>query len=493
MRSSAVLAFDALTCAVLESGRTWDATAEDYQRTNARAILDLDDGVRQTWIELPRGARKTTDLAGILLCILLFQAPEMARIYVGASDEDQAAELIDAAEGLIARTPQYRGLFKVSGLEIEVVASGASVRALAGDLSAMGKRAYLLVLDEVANWPQTKRAKKFWTVLTSGNRKIDECRTVVITNSGEPDTWQWKRREVARTSPHWRFHSTPGPLPWLTPADLESLRENAVTESEFARLHLNRWVVSEDRLAAPADLAACVHHAGPLPAVTGHRYVIALDLGLTNDASVVAVLHREGDATVLDCIRRWRGTRAEPVQLSEVTAAVHELHQQYNRAELIVDPWQAKGMAQDLAARGVTVREFSFSATSVGRVGLALYTAIRDRKLRLPDDEDLLDELGSVRLIKNGAGVYRLDHSSSGHDDQAVTLGLGLVHLLDTSAGPEWVFAPSEPHAGDGFTWAGPGAVIPHRADAWSVAASNSEPREDEREFVPGAVVTVPQ
>ena len=62
--------------------------------------------VRQHWIELPRGARKTTDLAGIQLAALYVQVPPMARLYVGASDEDQAQELIDAALGLVERTPQ---------------------------------------------------------------------------------------------------------------------------------------------------------------------------------------------------------------------------------------------------------------------------------------------------------------------------------------------------------------------------------------------------
>ena len=74
----------------------------------------------------------------------------------------------------------------------------------------------MITLDEVANWPETRKAKRFWGVLTSGNRMIADCRTVVITNAGDPQHWAWKRRETARTSVHWRFVSIPGPLPWLT-------------------------------------------------------------------------------------------------------------------------------------------------------------------------------------------------------------------------------------------------------------------------------------
>lgn len=473
-------ALDALGLAVLEDGRRWSDTAEQYQRDNAAAILDVAGPPRQHWIELPRGARKTTDLAGLLLAVLAFQAPAMARIYVGASDEEQAAELIDAAEGLIVRTPEYAGLFKVTGLEIEVLATGATVTALAADASAMGKRAWMIVLDEVANWPDTKRARKFWTVLTSGNRKITDCRTVVITNCGEPGSWQWKRREVARTSPRWRFHSRPGPLPWLTADDLAALRENAVTESEYARLHMNVWVAAEDRLVSAEDLEAAVTLPGPLAPVPGRDYVITLDVGVVHDATVVAVMHREDDAAgvrrvVLDRVERWRGSRDAPVPLAAVAATVWALSREFGGAHVVLDPHQAKLIAQQLAGRGASVTEFAFTASSVGRLAVALHQALRQRRLDLPDDDELLDELATVRLVKNAVGVYRLDHDSGAHDDQAVALALGVWWLLDAVPQASFYFTDLPPRAASsrpvGRPFAGKFVVLPDReesvADLW--------------------------
>lgn len=63
----------------------------------------------------------------------------MARLYVGASDEEQAQELIDAALGLIGRTPELAGAFRTGEMEITCARNGASVRALAADASAMGQ------------------------------------------------------------------------------------------------------------------------------------------------------------------------------------------------------------------------------------------------------------------------------------------------------------------------------------------------------------------
>lgn len=181
-------ALDVLSLMVLEDGKRWGQTAAPFQVENARAILDPDGKVRQHWVELPRGARKTTDLAGIQLAALYAQAPAMARLYVGASDEEQAQELIDAALGLVERTPELEGVFRTGELEISCNTNGASVRALAADASAMGKRAWMITLDEVANWPETRKARRFWGVLTSGNRKIAECRTVVMTSQGNEMT-----------------------------------------------------------------------------------------------------------------------------------------------------------------------------------------------------------------------------------------------------------------------------------------------------------------
>lgn len=82
--------------------------------------------------------------------------------------------------------------------------------ALAADASAMGNRAWMITLDEVANWPETRKAIRFWGPLTSGNRKITDCRTVVITNAGDPQHWAWKRPQPGGAS--LASHALPQPL-----------------------------------------------------------------------------------------------------------------------------------------------------------------------------------------------------------------------------------------------------------------------------------------
>lgn len=441
MDAAARKALDIVSLARLENGERWGNTAAQFQKDNAATILNT-SGPLQTWIEAPRGARKTTDIAAILLAILTAQAPPMSRSYVGASDLEQAQELIDAARGIVERTEELHGEFQITELVITSARTGASVTALPADASAFGKRAYLIILDEIANWPQTKNARHFWSVLMSGNRKLPECRTIIITNAGDPVHWSWKRRETARTSAHWQFFSVPGPLEWLSETDLAILRENSGTPSEYDRLVLNKWVAAEDRLADLADIRACTVLPGPQPPRGGLRYVIAVDLGSVNDRAVAAVLHTEdgaaGRRAVLDRLERWQGSRPAPVPLGQVRDTILSLSGEYNGAEVVIDPWQAKLLASELREAGVVVNEFNFTSTSVGRLALSLHSAIRQHRLSLFPDEDLADELVSVRLIKNSVGTYRLDHDSGQHDDQAVTLALGVHHLLDADPAPSW-------------------------------------------------------
>lgn len=473
-------AYGLLCGMVLESGARWGDTAADFQRANALAILDDQADVKQHWLTLPRGARKTTDLAGITLALLAEQAPPMARAYVGASDADQARELLDAAEGLITRTAEIRPLFTVTDLVVTNRLTGASLTALPADASAMGKRAWLIILDEVCNWPETRRARKFWGTLTSGNRKIAACRTAVITNAGTPEHWAARRRAVALASQHWRVSEVDGPLPWLTESDIEVLRENAETPSEYERLHLNRWVSAEDRLASLADIEACTRlpespMVMPAPPVAGVAYVVGVDIGTVRDRSVVTVAHLAGSErrrVVVDDIKVWTPRPGQPVPHSEVEAHVKAVARRFG-APVVADPAEFRGASQRLTAAGVAVIEFAFTQASIGKLALTLFNLLRDHEVALPDDGELVDELANVRLLHPGPGLWRIDHDAGRHDDRAISLALAAQRLLEGVEGPSFPIFDA-PDAVDGPEVLEPLGVFayrPSRDDPWAVAA----------------------
>lgn len=432
--SAADDAVDVLAALVLDDGRRWGEAADHVQREDARAVLDPDGEQRLHWLGRPKGYSKSTDLAGMAMAWLLAQAPDGIEAYVVASDEDQSNRLLDKARGIIARTPELRGRLVVESRRIVNPVSGARVVALPADApGAQDLLTPLIVVDELPNWPSTKAAREMWATVFAAVPKWRGMRLVVIGHAGDPSHWSYPVLQRARVSSRWRVREVPGPTPWHDPADLEEQRA-LLAPSWFARRFLNVWTAAEDRLSTVDDVRACVGHVGALPPAPGVRYQLGLDLGLKNDRTVLTVGHLEDDGegpvVVVDRQVVWQGTREVPVPVGEVEAAVLEAHRAYNRASLVVDPWQAALLVQRLRARGVRCTEWTFNQSSNGRLAATLFRLLRDHALDLPDDEGLVEELAAVELRETSPGVFRMDHSSAGHDDRAVSLALVAHSLL---------------------------------------------------------------
>ena len=69
-----------------------------------------------------------------------------------------------------------------------------------------------------------------------------------------------------------------------------------------------------------------------------------------------------GARVVLDRMQVWQGSRKKPVQLDDVEAWIVEASGRYNGASVMLDPWQAAGMAQRLRARGVGMADWTGKA-----------------------------------------------------------------------------------------------------------------------------------
>jgi hypothetical protein len=347
----------------------------------------------------------------------------------------------------VERTPELRGALKVDAYKVTAVGSRASIEVLpADDASAWGLRPFMVIVDELAQWKDTRGPRAFWRALVSALGKVPDARLVVLTSAGDPAHWSFKILEQARASERWRTSEVPGPLPWARAEFLDEQRLMLPPWS-YSRLHENVWTAADDRLTSLEDLRACVTLDGPLRPQHYVDYVLSLDLGLKNDRTVAAVCHAEPMAeldwgerpdpgaavrVVLDRMQVWAGSRANPVRLADVEEWAVQASESFGSLRVVLDPWQAVGLAQRLRDRRIDVSEFTFSSSSVGRLASTLFMLLRNRAIALPDDEALLDELANVRLLETSSGTVRLDHDSGRHDDRAIALALAAVELLST-------------------------------------------------------------
>ena len=316
-------------------------------------------------------------------------------------------------------------------------------------------------MDEFCQWPSTTNAKGVWTAILTSMGKVPGAKLLCTTTSGDPAHWSHAVYETALKSKAWTVQEVPGPLPWAS-EDFLAEQRLILPESVYRRLHLNEWSASEDRLTNLDDVRACVTLGGPLEWQEGRQYVLALDLGVRNDRNgggrhaperMVEPGGRDVvQRMVLDRMEVWAGTHANPVDLGAVEWV--EFTARAYRARVVCDPWQAIAMVQRLRSRGLQVEEFNFSQQSTGRLAVALHTTIRDHRLAIPDDPELIDELVNVRLKETSPNVYRLDHDPDRHDDPGGDAGHG-----DTAAGDQGAHEPADPLHRRGL---GPGGLPRH-------------------------------
>lgn len=387
---------------------------------------------------------KTSDAAGLALALLLTQAPPGSRSYAYAVDREQAALLADAIHGFIVRSG-LSGLVEVGASVVAVRSTGATLRIESSDgASAYGTRPWLTVADELGAWPSTTNHRRLWSAVVSAVPKVAGSRLLVLSTAGSPSGLGAQVWREAKASPYWRTSVHPGPSPWWPASRVEALR-SSLTASEWARLIECRWVEGDDSLSTEGDVAACVRAGSSVLgwSRSAGGYVCALDVGTRRDLTAAAVGHLEqravGRTVVIDRVMYWRPARSvvgadagNRVDLAEVERSVLRLCREYRVSKIRYDRMQAEQLSANLARAGVRTEEYIFSTAGANRVARSLYAALRDHAVELPDDEELITELGSVRMVETGPGTVKMINPPGSHDDLAVAVGMVIAELTAT-------------------------------------------------------------
>jgi hypothetical protein len=453
---------------VCEEGSTWAEQAAGFQHADAAAVCAAPDaGPRRHFIVRPRGASKTTDAAGVALALMVSEAPKRSRSYIYAVDQEQAAELLDALSGFVSRTPGLAGAVELGARSVTVRASGASLSVESSDAaSAWSKRPWLVVVDEFTSWPDTGNHRRLWSAIASSLPKRPDSRLVLLSMAGAPTHFAARVWALASVSPDWRASATPGPCPWWTRADIEATRA-LLTAAEFSRYVECQWIETDEALSSEADVLACVRVGDPVLAPRdGVRYVAALDVGTRRDLSALAVAHVEtrpgGRVVIVDRVVSWRPGAgvAGRVDLADVEDACARVCKAY-RAKLRFDRSQAEQLVQNLTRRSVRVEEFVFSQAGANRLAKAMFTHLRDRAVELPDDDELIRELQTARLVETGPGTVKLQNPPGTHDDLAVAVGMAVVELVDHPSGLPMSMPTAQQFAGR--------SILPRDGNGWGV------------------------
>lgn len=443
----------------------------------------------RVYIERGRGHSKTADLA-LVLAWMLFASRRKITGISAAKDMEQAKRIRDAIDTLVRHNPWLGSHIKINNWKVSNESTGSELEIIASDAAgAYGLLCDFVAIDEITHW--SERGQDLWTSLLSTAAKRPRCLLISIANAGFMDGWQWSLREAIRNDPDWHFSRLDGPrASWITGKQLGEQRR-LLPMIAYNRLWLNVWTEGAGDALADADIRAATTLGGPTSeSENGWAYFAGLDLGISRDASALAIVGKNvgytqqiyrpaprylsrvqraiaeidglpveydskffpgtGRLKLVD-LRIWRPGKGVRVSLEEVEKEILALHARYGMF-VAADPWQAAQMLERLQARQVACDGFAFTGSNLDEMCSATLSAFNDRTLEIYPDNALLADLRRLRVEEKRYGVRLTspraragDADSTAHGDTCTALALALTaakRFGNVPAGPQSIQGP---------------------------------------------------
>ena len=178
-------------------------------------------------------------------------------------------------------------------------------------------------------------------------------------------------------------------------------------------------------------LDACVVRGRrELAPIRGVFYAAAIDPGLTHDDFALSISHALSDGTiVVDLLVRWRGTKGAPVNFDEISYEIKGYLDRYGIVEVIGDQWCYEVIRQQLVKLGIDYQQYRFGSHTRMEIFGNLKQLLIQRKIELPDNPELLDQLRSLEKQALDGGRIDIQPPSGMPDDLAIVLTLNCLDL----------------------------------------------------------------
>ena len=216
------------------------------------------------------------------------------------------------------------------------------------------------------------------------------------------DDWaQWQMPSY--TNPHIPAH------------ELDALKET-MTERAFAQEILAQFL--EDGGGVFRGVRACAVLDRADAGLPGRQYVIGVDWGRSNDATVFCVLDIANKSLV--AMDRMTDTNYSSQRMRLV-----ELSKRFNNAVILAE---ANSMGQPnieaLQEQGVPVQAFTTTNATKAQIIQALELAFERQEIQILNDELLINELMAYQTDRLPSGLMRYGAPDGLHDDTVISLAL---------------------------------------------------------------------
>jgi phage terminase large subunit-like protein len=406
---------------------------EPFQRRIVRAFRDCE---LELVVLLPKGQGKTTLLAALALHHLI--GTERAEVYCVAASQPQARILFEASQrfarelghpNVVERHHELRWCDDPSVPKH----FSRHMRVLpAVPLKLHGLTPTLAIIDEL----HAHTDGGVYEALRSAVLKRPGSKLVVISTAGagaESPLGRLRARALALPSVRrsgaltdargpglrmldWsvpadadvtdaRVVKRANPASWVTPELLDGQRA-ALPDAAYRRWHCNQWAAAEGAWLAPGVWQACV---GEPEFADGEKVWVGVDVGGGREGSTAVCWVSEPDADG----RRRVGCEIHGGEDGVLRAkeTLEGLADAYTVAEVSFDPWRAGQLALELEQRGLVASAFPQTDVRMIPASEALYRAVTERRLCLPDDPQLAQHAQNA-VARHSRRGWRIDKPS---------------------------------------------------------------------------------
>jgi len=371
-----------------------------------------------------RNHDKTGKLARLARARLIL-SKEQEQIYAVARDRDQIEILKDDIDRMNQEDTRTRTLVKSTRDEIVLKHSPKSrIRFLPHDApSAYGLRPSMIICDEMATWAKPD----LWRALWTATGKNPRCTVAII--SVPPPLGMGilsELMELAKDDPEWFFSWRQGVVAsWITESWVAQMEKSLQTSRSYFLRQI--YAIQTPGDGAWLNSAEIENIFQPMPTDPAGEVAIGLDVGYAKDRAYIAVVQRDENSGVC-CVRHllgWEARGGERVDLQEVETEIIAAAHHYG-AKVFYDRTEAVFMMQRAQAKNVLVDEYKPHQRE--EVFTRLLDVIRRGQLRCFPHPEFKRELFGL-VLKETIKGFRVDHTTSGHDDATVAVALAISGL----------------------------------------------------------------
>lgn len=368
---------------------------------------------------------------------------ERVAVAVLASSREQA-RIVHGYIRSFLRTPELDPLVEADTQDRIDLATGITILTLPAHAAAVrGLGVAVVIADEAAWWLGRDGGpfdpKEVMDAIVPATATFPERRVLVLSTPRLAVGWfhDLCRRAEAGELPDTRawHYPTWEVNPTISQAFLDA--ERAKDPVAFAREYGAEFEASISTVFDAESLRAAVSDRGDLPAIPTTSYTIALDPAFTGDRFALLLGHREPSGrVVVDRVRAWKGSKADPVRLDAVVEEVSVIAMAYNGANVLIDQHAAEPIRQALAKRGLRVEERPWSNEAKVDAVAAVRRVLYAGQLDLPRHRELLAELAALEQRPTPSGRPRIAAPGAGHDDYAMALLALIAELAKDAPAP---------------------------------------------------------